>query len=212
MGIITLNEKDRSQLQEYLKAFDTILVRENSLKTLINSLNYDAEVVLDPTLLLSKNQWNKLLPTSRFYKEKYVLYYELIKSSKAMAYAINKAKSLNCKLLIMDASIRTIPRKNHIAFASPIEFMHAIRDAEYIIATSFHGTAFSIIFEKQFITIGLSKNADRVQTLLQHLNIEEHYQNDPITVPDINYSRATTLLNNARKQSIQLLLAALTKQ
>jgi hypothetical protein len=51
-----------------------------------------------------------------------------------------------------------------------------------------------------------------VQTLLQHLNIEEHYQNDPITVPDINYSRATTLLNNARKQSIQLLLAALTKQ
>jgi hypothetical protein len=112
----------------------------------------------------------------------------------------------------MDASIRTIPRKNHIAFASPIEFMHAIRDAEYIIATSFHGTAFSIIFEKQFITIGLSKNADRVQTLLQHLNIEEHYQNDPITVPDINYSRATTLLNNARKQSIQLLLAALTKQ
>lgn len=212
MGIITLNEKDRSQLQEYLKAFDTILVRENSLKTLINSLNYDAEVVLDPTLLLSKNQWNKLLPTSRFYKEKYVLYYELIKSSKAMAYAINKAKSLNCKLLIMDASIRTIPRNNHIAFASPIEFMHAIRDAEYIIATSFHGTAFSIIFEKQFITIGLSKNADRVQTLLQHLNIEEHYQNDPINVPDINYSRATTLLNNARTQSIRLLLSALTKQ
>jgi hypothetical protein len=128
-----------------------------------------------------------------------------------MAYAINKAKSLNCKLLIMDASIRTIPRKNHIAFASPIEFMHAIRDAEYIIATSFHGTAFSIIFEKQFITIGLSKNADRVKTLLQHLNISEHYQPHPASINNIDYTNIRPLLDKMKSKSQNLLLSALTK-
>ena len=212
MGIISLNDQDRQLLQQYLKAFDTILVRENTLKELINSLNYDADVVLDPTLLLTREQWNKQLPQASYHRRKYVLYYELIQSKDALKFATQKAKSMDCDLLIMNAQVHTIPRKNHISNASPIDFLHAIRDAEFVVATSFHGTAFSIIFEKQFITIGLSKNADRVQTLLQHLNIEEHYQNDPINVPDINYSRATTLLNNARTQSIRLLLSALTKQ
>lgn len=211
MGIININQQERNTLTQYLTAFDTILVRENSLKELINSLAIEAEVVVDPTLLLTKDQWNELLPSTRYRKQKYVLYYELIKSPEAMAFAIKQAKALNCKLLVMDSSIRTIPRKNHIAFASPIEFMHAIRDAEYIVATSFHGTAFSIIFEKQFITIGLNKNSDRVQTLLRHLDIEEHYQHHPTNVSAIKYDETSTVLHKIKTQSKQLLLAALTK-
>jgi polysaccharide pyruvyl transferase WcaK-like protein len=211
MGIININQQERNTLTQYLTAFDTILVRENSLKELINSLAIEAEVVVDPTLLLTKEQWNELLPSTRYRKHKYVLYYELIKSPEAMAFAIKQAKALNCKLLVMDSSIRTIPRKNHIAFASPIEFMHAIRDEEYIVATSFHGTAFSIIFEKQFITIGLNKNSDRVQTLLRHLDIEEHYQHHPTNVSAIKYDETSTVLHKIKTQSKQLLLAALTK-
>lgn len=211
MGIISLNEKDCNLLKEYLAKFDTILVRENNLKELIRTLNYQADVVLDPTLLLSKKQWNTLLPASRFKKQKYVLYYELIRSKEALCFAHNKAKELHCELLVMDSIIHTIPRKNHIAYASPIEFMHAIRDAEYIVATSFHGTAFSIIFEKQFITIGLNKNSDRVQTLLQHLNIDEHYQQQAQDVPAIDYVKIQPLYKTIRHKSMQLLLTALIK-
>ena len=107
---------------------------------------------------------------------------------------------MDCDLLIMNAQVHTIPRKNHISNASPIDFLHAIRDAEFVVATSFHGTAFSTIFEKQFITIGLSKNADRVQTLLTHLNISDHYQPRPKTINDINYSNIRPLFDKMKSK------------
>jgi hypothetical protein len=128
-----------------------------------------------------------------------------------MVFAVDKAKSMSCDLLIMNAQVHTIPRKNHISNASPIDFLHAIRDAEFVVATSFHGTAFSIIFEKQFITIGLSKNADRVKTLLQHLNISEHYQPHPASINNIDYTNIRPLLDKMKSKSQNLLLSALTK-
>lgn len=211
MGIIALNNNDNNLLKQYLSTFDTILVRENSLKELINSLEFEADVVLDPTLLISKEQWNRILPATRFKKQPYVLYYELIRSQEALDFARSKAKALKCELLIMDSIIHTIPRKEHVSYASPIEFLHAIRDAEYIVATSFHGTAFSIIFEKQFITIGLNKNADRVLTLLNHLGICDHYQNKAKEINDIEYSKVQPLYNAIRLKSEKLLLNAITK-
>lgn len=209
MGIIDLTEHDIATLQQYLQRFDTILVRENSLKSLINKLNIPAEVVLDPTLLLTQEAWGALLPTSPYRKKQYVLYYELIPSPSALAFAQEQANAMQCDLLVMDAVIHTIPRFGHISTASPIEFLHAIRDAKYIVATSFHGTAFSIIFEKQFITIGLHTNADRVKTLLKHLHIEDHYHPTPTMAPTIDYAIINPFLADMRKQSLQLLTSAI---
>lgn len=206
MGIIALTAKDEELMRTYLQKFSTILVRENSLKQLVENIGYTAQVVLDPTLLLSKQQWNKLIPPQRYHQKKYVLFYELMPSKEALTFAVKKAQTMNCELLIMDSIIHTLPRKNHISYASPIEFMHAIRDAEFIIATSFHGTAFSLIFEKQFITIGLQKNADRVKTLLQQLGILEHYQDIPLELQDINYDKTNTILHSIRQKSQQFLL------
>jgi polysaccharide pyruvyl transferase WcaK-like protein len=209
MGIISLTSEDEHVIRTSLKNFNTILVRENSLKQLVESLGYSAHVVLDPTLLLTKQQWDQLIPSHRYSQKPYVLFYELMPSQEALAFAKKKALSLNCELLIMDSIIHTLPRKNHISYASPIEFMHAIRDAEFVIATSFHGTAFSIIFEKQFITIGLKKNADRVKTLLQQVGITEQYQDQPIETSKINYKEVNTTLQTIREHSQQLLVKSI---
>ena len=209
MGIISLTSEDEHVIRTSLKNFNTILVRENSLKQLVESLGYSAHVVLDPTLLLTKQQWDQLIPSHRYSQKPYVLFYELMPSQEALAFAKKKALSLNCELLIMDSIIHTLPRKNHISYASPIEFMHAIRDAEFVIATSFHGTAFSIIFEKQFITIGLKKNADRVKTLLQQVGITEQYQDLPIETSKINYKEVNTTLQTIRQHSQQLLVKSI---
>jgi hypothetical protein len=209
MGIIQLSENDKVTLKQYLKRFSTILVRENTLNELVHSLGFQAQVVLDPTLLLTKEQWNLSLPKERFCSTRYVLYYELMPSKEAMRFAQEKAHSMGCKLLVMDARIPIIPKLGHLSYASPIEFMHAIRDAEYVIATSFHGTAFSIIFEKQFLTIGLKNNADRVITLLSHLGILEHYQENPVDCNDIDYCEIKTRYNNLVTDSQQKLLTAI---
>ena len=211
MGIIQLNKEDKDVLKNYLNRFSRILVRENSLKEAIDELGFDSAIVVDPTLLLSKDEWNKFLPNKRFHTTKYVLYYELVKSKEALVFAKHKAEELGCKLLIMDATIPLIPQRRHISYASPIEFLHAIRDAEFVIATSFHGTAFSVIFEKQFITIGLKKNADRVQTMLHQLDIEEHYQEYPQNVMDIDYAQVRIRFSKLVANSMHLLLTSIYK-
>ena len=210
MGIIDINADERQQLKQYLCTFQTLLVRENSLCSLINQLGYKAEISIDPTLLFDQTHWNSLLPTINFCQEKYLLYYELTPSKEAYKIAIHMAKQLNCKLLTLDARIPYIPHKNHISYASPIDFMHAIRDAEYVVSTSFHGTAFSLIFEKQFVTIGLNRNADRVITLLQSLGISDHYQAvSPHFPSPINYAIVRPILQELRLQSEELLLTSI---
>lgn len=211
MGIIQLNKEDKDVLKNYLNRFSRILVRENSLKEAIDELGFESAIVVDPTLLLSQDEWNKFLPNKRFHTTKYVLYYELVKSKEALVFAKHKAEELGCKLLIMDATIPLIPQRRHISYASPIEFLHAIRDAEFVIATSFHGTAFSVIFEKQFITIGLKKNADRVQTMLHQLDIEEHYQEHPQNVMDIDYAQVKIRFSKLVANSMHLLLTSICK-
>ena len=211
MGIIQLNKEDKDVLKNYLNRFSRILVRENSLKEAIDELGFESAIVVDPTLLLSQDEWNKFLPNKRFHTTKYVLYYELVKSKEALVFAKHKAEELGCKLLIMDATIPLIPQRRHISYASPIEFLHAIRDAEFVIATSFHGTVFSVIFEKQFITIGLKNNADRVQTLLHQLDIVEHYQEYPQNVMDIDYAQVKSRFSKLVANSMHLLLTSICK-
>ena len=208
MGIINLTSAERSDFTRYLQTFNTLLVRENKLRDLIDECGYQAKVVLDPTLLLSKKQWNKLLPSTRFQQRKYVLFYNLLTSEEALMYAKQKAQTMNCELLILDSAIQLLPQKGHISYASPIDFIHAIRDAEYVIATSFHGTVFSIIFEKQFQTTGLGKNADRVVTLLNSLGISERYSESAEVTSAINYLDVIPRLSELRNASLNALYNA----
>lgn len=209
MGVVQMNTDDRERFYGYLNAFSTILVREQSLANLVKQAGHNASVVIDPTLLWDKKFWNRILPSSRFHKKRYVLYYELMNSSEALAYAKQKANELHCKLLIMDARIPYIQCPHHISFASPIQFMQAIRDAEFVIPTSFHGTAFSLIFEKQFIATGLQKNADRVHTLLNLLKISDYYQIIPYNLPKIKYNKVNEQLKVLRNDSIKKLQYAI---
>ncbi|MGM9746972.1 MAG: polysaccharide pyruvyl transferase family protein [Paludibacteraceae bacterium] len=212
MGVIQMDELDRQRFKQYLSAFHTIFVREQSLCQVVNDMGFPASVVLDPTLLFTKEQWNVILPKTRFCTHKYVLYYQLMDSKEALAFAKQQAKQRNCQLLIMDARISCIQRPKHISFASPIGFMQAIRDAEFVVPTSFHGTAFSLIFEKQFVATGLLQNADRVQTLLRSIGIPDNYQDIPTTCPLVDYMSVHTKLTTCRAQSQRHLLQALEAQ
>lgn len=211
MGVLEMDNKDKQEFRDYLSAFDTIYVREQGLANLIKSLGFEAFVVLDPTLLLDKAQWNQLIPQKRYLEERYLLYYEIIDSKEALLFAKQKAKELGCHLLVMDAFIHTIPRMGHIQLASPISFMHAIRDAEFLVLTSFHGTAFSLIFEKQFIATGMRNNADRVQTLLNAVGLHDYYQSTPKNLPSIDYTQVQQKLLLLRSESQDALIKAIDK-
>ncbi len=202
MGIIDYNAKEKIFLQRMLSNFEEIAVREKTLQDELQMLGCESTLVADPTFLLTKEQWNAILPQKRYTKEKYVLFYHLLGSENAHLLAERVAHKLGCKLLTIRASVPLTPRKNEIQTAGPVEFLHMLRDAEFVVATSFHGTAFSVIFEKSFYTLGLGKNADRVLTLLQQLGLQDRYiENavDVITALDFEKIDLKSFVNTSKK-------------
>lgn len=211
MGIINYNDEELIFLKEAIHNFSTVLVRERLLSNLLKNFDCKADIVCDPVFLLSKHKWNSILPQERYLLDEYVVYYRLLPSVKAEKLAVDIAKRNNCKLLVITASVAFTRNRNEKQTLSPLEFIQMIRDAKVVIATSFHGTAFSLIFEKQFYTLGLGTNSDRVLTLLKNVALEDRYIQDfnSIKYNDIDYTETNNKIVNMLHESKRLLNKAI---
>lgn len=150
--------------EKYLSQYKTISVRENSGRDLIMELTgKESHVVLDPTLLLNASQWNEIAIPRRLVKRKYILCYFLNYSFNAFPYVDDLAEHIRKQT---DFEIVRVARPPHrfqlsdttyMIGASPQEFLALVRDAEIVLTTSFHGTAFAINYGKPLFSIIKSK-------------------------------------------------------
>lgn len=199
-----------SQLQQ----FKAIGVREESIaKRIENFLTKEIRVTIDPTLLLKAYDWIKYLNlNNRILQEKYVLVYPLRERTKTVDIANKLANKTGVKLVEIGAHITRKKTKYRHEYVSPIDFVSLIYHADYVITNSFHGTVFSIIFQKNFYTIRVNDGEDgRSENLLKGLYlmdrmIEIDSEITPIT-PD--YSATNKLLEQYRKNSIEFLKESL---
>lgn len=155
-----------------LNNLHSISVREKDAAEFLSTLvDKSIDVVCDPTLLLQRECWEKI-SSSEILDEKYVLCYDLIIDSKCQEFAEKLAKTKGLKLLNIVGVVEFKRPVNSLTTAGPREFVSYIRHAEYVVTTSFHGTVFSLIFNKQFYVLGLSKFGGRIQSLLKTLGLE----------------------------------------
>lgn len=200
MGVIEVDAADKLCLKQLLRNFDSISVRERQLQDLVLEVTGKAVAqVWDPVFLCSKHRWNSFLPECRAVREKYILFYQLIPSDEAQALA--RELSQKSGAAVYEIRARVAPSKISSRYkyqtASPFEFLHLIRDADYVISSSFHGVAFSILFEKQFYALGMRNNSDRVRSMLSYLGIEQRYvaEKEELDWSDeIDYSEVKALL------------------
>ena len=180
MGVTNLNNHDYEFLKSVMKNFSKISVREKSLRDVLKCVDIKAQIVLDPTLLLKKNDWDKLFPIRRLHNERYVLYYRLLRSFDENILA-DFAKKKGCKLLILDGGVR-VTKKQTISAANPLEFLSLIKYADFIFTSSYHGLVFSLIFNKEFYA-RFPANGDRAKDLLDSVNLSNRLlsQKDEIT-------------------------------
>lgn len=212
-GTGSLDEKYHAQIRKNLKEFDMISVRENSGKKFINTLlpDKEVEVVLDPTFLLDKKQWKEILEKPRC-KERYILIYQLAYSKPLIEYAERLAREKRCKLVTINGNPRQPIHGVNIMDAGPTEWLGLFEGAEMVMTNSFHGTVFSIIFQKDFYTALLTKQAernDRVLTLLTHLGLENRILEDGMDLSKmcegIDYSSIEKKLNEMIERSYNYL-------
>ena len=204
MGIIDLNDKDKELIKEKLNLFDQISVREENIQKILQSLSQKKiNLVSDPVFLLNQQKWETYIP-KRDYPQNYILLFNLTRSKTTETIAKKKSDELNIPIIEISSTILpTNFKKNCLQTLDAFEFLGYIKNAKYIITSSFHGTAFSIIFKKQFIATGMGDNAARAITLLKALNIENHYTINETILPTkkINYNdidlRIATLTNSS---------------
>lgn len=167
--------------KELLSRYKHISVRENSGAVLIHKLTgKDVSVVLDPTLLLNKDEWNKVAVPNRQFKKKYILCYFLNYTFNAFPYVdelaayMQKQTGYEIVRVARPPHQLFMPHTHYRVGASPEEFLSLVRDAEMILTTSFHGTAFAVNYGKPVFTVVKDRNANdsRQMSLMKNLGLD----------------------------------------
>lgn len=165
-------EKYSETLMSCLDNFDYISVREKSIANKLSVLTQKrVNIVVDPTLLLSKEQWSKLDGNDSLLDTQYLLLYQVNDSNRNVIIANQIARELGVTVKILSAREDAVNSKS-LRDASPYDFISLFKHARFIVSSSFHGTVFSLIFQKPFVSIRSGKNNEnRVETLLNYFNL-----------------------------------------
>jgi hypothetical protein len=207
MGKTNLSLEKTEYIKHALKNFDGISVREEELKQYLQQLTkQEIQTVLDPTLLLPLNAWDKIILKPKIF-ERYILVYQVRQDSNTTRIANSIAKQLNCKVIEISANIRLENRNNLniLETCTPEEFLSLIKYSTCVITTSFHGTVFSILFKKDFFCIKLNDGSDgRACNLLDIFNLssrmiskESSPQMSKVNYNNIDYSKFESLRQNS---------------
>ena len=204
MNAVKLSDVDKERIAQELKNFSSISVRENSLVKMLKPLTKKKiSWVLDPTMLNDYRYWNSQCSNSRN-KEKYVLAYPLRDGNTVMSIAETIAKQKTCKLKVIKGCAGWNPFTNVCNTAGPKEVLSLIKNAEFVVTSSFHGTALSILLNKQFYTIKCKDgNNVRTESMLNLLNLTSRLisNKSEIHSENIDYSVVESILKYEREKS-----------
>ena len=200
-----------------LRNYYRISVREKEVGIFLSKeLNKDVQKVIDPTMLIEQSTWDELVDKSKYViKEKYILYYDVEMNSVAMAVAKKIASAKKVKLVHFNESIEMNFRGKYVQQSGPCEFLALIKNAEYIVTSSFHATVFAILFKKKFVTIPHQTTGSRVRCLLEDINLVSRmvcslndFSLDTID-KSINYFDVEKKIDLLRKESVTWLKSSL---
>lgn len=212
-GISKLPKEWKDIFKKELIQYKKISVREITGKEIIKEL-YEKEVlvVLDPTMLLSKKEWEKIEEKPSFkINKKYIFSFFLgKKSSELESYLKDISNDRNLEIIeLMDKN----NTKTYIS--NPGNFLYLLNQAELIITDSFHATVFSIIFHKPFIALkreqkGMADMSDRITTLLKKFKLEERGKLlDKNLIFNCSFNVVDEILEEERKISLGYLKESL---
>lgn len=179
-----LSDKQKGTVKDSLKDYQAISVREKSAVDLLNEvIDKEAILVLDPTLLLEKNEWDKVCG-SRVLEKEYIFCYFLGNNSNVERVVKEFAKQKGLSLVNIPFACGWFNLANvnlgdiSIVDASPEKFLSLIKHAEYVFTDSFHAVVFSFIFKKQFFVFNRDKNgtmSTRIKHLTDMFDLQERF-------------------------------------
>lgn len=218
-------EGEKPFFREYLCKLSHISVREEHLaEELRELLGRDVTTVIDPTLLLERQDYEELLRETPLESKPYVFAYYVVENPTLTQMARVAARKLGCKLVELHyqrtpdrdrelTDTRELLDVEYVYDAGPQEFLTYIRDAQMVMTNSFHGTVFSILFGRKFYSV--YEENGRIENLLDFLQLGERHlagEEDFRPEQDIDYGNTGKLLQEYRRKSEEFLDIALREK
>ena len=211
IGAAAIPEESKWYFKKNLSNMKYISVREERAAEIVKELTgRDADITLDPTLLLDKSDWELVVKKPEYdIEEKFICTYFLGEVPEAVkAFAKEKG------LLIYALNSLDSPE---LYTLDPAEFLYMIQNASYVLTDSFHAVAFSIKFNKEFYVFdrkqdGVSSMFSRIETITKRFGLENRIQNRDRIVeqePVSNWNEIEKELIAEKNKSMGKLLEAM---
>lgn len=210
-GISSLPQEYISEYKSVLGDFAVCSVREKQGLEILSALGIEnRRIDLDPTMLLPKEDWLSQFNISVNPKQKYIFAYYFELTDTLRSYIEQLAKETDCTVVFVGNPLKKPFRCRCKALktADPIDFVNAIANAEYVVTNSFHGTAFSIIFNKKFYVELLKTDAkvnSRIENILHTFSLENRIIEAHRRDDEADWNLVNSKMSEMRKESLDYL-------
>lgn len=211
-GIASRYEK---KIGHYIETIGYLSVREKSGQELIKKLTgKDAQRLIDPTFLLDKSDWEQVAVNPLKSKEPYILLYIMQRDIEVYKYA-KKIKEQMGIIIVEISRYGYQPGfvDEVLIDVGPAEFLGLFRDAAYICTNSYHGLAYSIIFEKEFCLIPCKRFKARINNMLDMLHISVAPDGDDWDTLTANYDKdyVSAVIKAEKEKAVKFLVESVGK-
>lgn len=204
VGMKQFSDVQGETVKKYLPSFDSLSVRENDAKRLIEPIvGKEVKVVLDPTLLLDSAQWDKIALKPKWYDgSDYALIYFLGEKDDKFIKLIDELKQAK-GLKIIDP----LDKKSPSYQCGPAQFVYLIKNSKCVVTDSYHATVFSLIYQKPVAVLtgkgDRAKMSGRFDTLKENLGLDSIFDcYDADKMFDVSYDNIQDKLKEARLASL----------
>ena len=227
-GVSTVPKKYNNLYNKFLNRINHLSVREDKgVEIVKNVSDLNAELVCDPTILLTKDEWDEIVDKDRIIKDKYILCYFLGNNINHRKFAERLKNKTGYKIVSLNHADEYVKYSDKFCDIDPYdigpkEWLNLVKNAEYICTDSFHCTVFSLLYNKIFFdfrrysskTKGSTNS--RIDSLLKTVGINNErilsgLENvDDVINYKIDYKKVNKNIDNYRNKSKEWLLNSIT--
>lgn len=226
-GISKIPDKYTDEYKKFLSRINYLSVREESGKKICDEYGISSKVVCDPTILLTKEEWEQEAVQERIISDKYILCYFLGSNIEHRKFAEKLREKTGYKIVSLNHADEYVKYSDTFADITPYdigprEWINLIKNAEYVCTDSFHGTVFSLLFNKTFFDFRrysesnkMSTNS-RIDSLLDLAGVDKNRiltgneDVDTVIKYKINYNKVNKNIDKIRQESKKWLLSSIT--
>ena len=211
------SDKEKERVKKDLIQYSNLSVREyGSYKNVKDLTGIEPEMHVDPTMLLDKEDWLKIIEKKPLLEKDYILFYDL----KEKKEDLKLVKKISKKLKMPVVVTKPMGLKYHFSnfkkyyYCGPLEFLNLLYNSKLVLSSSFHGNVFSIIFNKPFFALN-GKNDFRISSMLDKFGLSNRsielgeLEEKLKKLYDIDFSKADKVFIDEKNKSKEYLKEAL---